>query len=345
MSYILEALKKSEQERKLGDSPDISSDHQLLQPRRDDRSIPMLILILLIIICLFCLAYFVAIPLVEKKNKNTISLSQKQKDQYHSIYQSVADTYKNSDDHSHGYDDSSNGYDTSAKVGSASDNNNISTTNSSTKNTTDQSEGNIDSLTTLLSESSKELANDIPNVSSEEGFEIIRPNKERRAAILKQIENEALANQELISDYQAWFDQDNEYVNERARSRLENSSDISKENSTANNSTNSKQNSNQQEVNNTLSTQNENKNDDWESYQDIASLNSNLKQQLPSIKVSTHIYSSAANFRKVTINGINLKQGQQVGNDLYLELITEEGVIFSFKGERFRMKALEAWDG
>ncbi len=61
-----------------------------------------------------------------------------------------------------------------------------------------------------------------------------------------------------------------------------------------------------------------------------------VQQEIPSISISFHVYSSKPKDRRVMINGEMVGQGEQLAPGLSLEEITPDGVIFGYKGYRFR---------
>jgi general secretion pathway protein B len=66
-------------------------------------------------------------------------------------------------------------------------------------------------------------------------------------------------------------------------------------------------------------------------------LPASLKNALPPIRITSHLYRG--NSRLVSINGRIMSGGVNMGDGLFLEEITPEGVIMSFRGQRFRLKA------
>jgi general secretion pathway protein B len=61
-----------------------------------------------------------------------------------------------------------------------------------------------------------------------------------------------------------------------------------------------------------------------------------LQQEIPNISIAFHVYSSKPKDRRVMINGEMVGQGEQLASGLSLEEITPDGVIFGYKGYRFR---------
>ena len=66
-------------------------------------------------------------------------------------------------------------------------------------------------------------------------------------------------------------------------------------------------------------------------------LPASLKNALPPIRMTSHLYRGDS--RLVSINGRIMSGGVNMGDGLFLEEITPEGVIMSFRGQRFRLKA------
>ncbi|MBA4373969.1 MAG: hypothetical protein C0402_14055 [Thermodesulfovibrio sp.] len=62
-----------------------------------------------------------------------------------------------------------------------------------------------------------------------------------------------------------------------------------------------------------------------------------LKKALPPIHITSHLYRG--NSRLVNINGRIMSEGVTMEDGLFLEKITPEGVILSFRGHRFRVRA------
>jgi hypothetical protein len=62
-----------------------------------------------------------------------------------------------------------------------------------------------------------------------------------------------------------------------------------------------------------------------------------LRNALPPVRITSHLYRG--NSRLVNINGRIMSQGVTMDDGLFLEEITQEGVILSFRGHRFRVRA------
>jgi general secretion pathway protein B len=70
----------------------------------------------------------------------------------------------------------------------------------------------------------------------------------------------------------------------------------------------------------------------------LENLPADLKDELPAIKIGVHLYSKDSEARRASINGRLMREGQQVGSGLYLEEITRQGVILSFRGRKFSVE-------
>ena len=73
---------------------------------------------------------------------------------------------------------------------------------------------------------------------------------------------------------------------------------------------------------------------------DFDELPPSLRKQLPSLKLTGHLYSLAhPKARKVILNGIALKEKQYLDDEMMVNEITPDGVILDFQGRLFRMGA------
>lgn len=75
----------------------------------------------------------------------------------------------------------------------------------------------------------------------------------------------------------------------------------------------------------------------------LEELPSGLRQQVPDMTFSSHMYSSMPRFRSVVINGTRVREGQAIGNNLQINEITETGVILSINGTPFQVDVLGKW--
>lgn len=70
----------------------------------------------------------------------------------------------------------------------------------------------------------------------------------------------------------------------------------------------------------------------------------NVRQHIPAMEFSAHIYSTNASRRSLMINGRFMEEGDSITNDLVLSEITSDGAIFNFQGYRFKASVLSGWD-
>ncbi len=63
-----------------------------------------------------------------------------------------------------------------------------------------------------------------------------------------------------------------------------------------------------------------------------------VRQGLPDMSISGHIYSNNPASRMININGQIIREGETLTAGIKVEEITVSGVIFSYQGFRFRMK-------
>lgn len=68
----------------------------------------------------------------------------------------------------------------------------------------------------------------------------------------------------------------------------------------------------------------------------MAELPLQIQQEIPAMTIPLHAYSSKPRDRLVSINDRMLKEGESLTPGLRLEQITPDGLIFSYKGYRFR---------
>ena len=61
-----------------------------------------------------------------------------------------------------------------------------------------------------------------------------------------------------------------------------------------------------------------------------------IREELPGMQISLHLYSTRPRNSFVSINGRMLQEGEDLAPGVRLEQITPEGMIFSYKGYRFR---------
>jgi general secretion pathway protein B len=73
-------------------------------------------------------------------------------------------------------------------------------------------------------------------------------------------------------------------------------------------------------------------------------LPANLKQHIPVMEFSAHVYSSNPLQRSIVINGRFLEEGDYLASDLFLSEITPKGAIFDFQGQLFHQGVVSAWN-
>jgi general secretion pathway protein B len=68
----------------------------------------------------------------------------------------------------------------------------------------------------------------------------------------------------------------------------------------------------------------------------LADLPINVQQEIPAMNVMFHAYSSDPAQRLVEVNGKPMHEGDALAAGLKLEKITQDGMVFSYKGYRFK---------
>ncbi len=76
---------------------------------------------------------------------------------------------------------------------------------------------------------------------------------------------------------------------------------------------------------------------------DFYNLPESIKQQLPTITVSAHVYSSNPLQRSIVINNKFIEEGEYVLDDLILHEITSNGAIFDYNGTLFSYSVVSSW--
>ena len=76
---------------------------------------------------------------------------------------------------------------------------------------------------------------------------------------------------------------------------------------------------------------------------DIDELPTNIRQQIPGMVFSAHVYSSDPMQRSLVINNRFMEEGHAINSDLTLIEITPNGAIFDFGGYRFSTGILSGW--
>lgn len=75
-----------------------------------------------------------------------------------------------------------------------------------------------------------------------------------------------------------------------------------------------------------------------EKIQNIDNIPTSVRQDIPKISISAHIYSNAPASRLVTIDGQVVREGDSITNELKLKEITPVGAVFSFRGHVFQIR-------
>ena len=68
-----------------------------------------------------------------------------------------------------------------------------------------------------------------------------------------------------------------------------------------------------------------------------------IKQQLPAIVISAHVYSTNPLQRSIVINNNFMEEGEYVIDELRLHEITPDGAIFDFRDTRFHHGVVSSW--
>lgn len=75
----------------------------------------------------------------------------------------------------------------------------------------------------------------------------------------------------------------------------------------------------------------------------LSELSDDLRQQVPDLEFSSHMYSSEPRFRSLIINGNRLKEGQFLDDDIRVLEITQQGVILAIGDQPFVVDVLGRW--
>ena len=81
---------------------------------------------------------------------------------------------------------------------------------------------------------------------------------------------------------------------------------------------------------------------DWMSVPHLLEMSRDFQRRIPSLTFNSHVYASNPASRSVMINSKYLKVGDRVSG-LKVDYITEDGVILSLNGERFRVGVVRDW--
>ena len=82
---------------------------------------------------------------------------------------------------------------------------------------------------------------------------------------------------------------------------------------------------------------------DSEDIIDFQELPESIKQQIPTITISAHVYSSNPLQRSIVINNNFMEEGEYILDDLVLHEITRDGAIFNYHGTLFNYGVVSGW--
>ncbi|PCI09083.1 MAG: hypothetical protein COB77_00925 [Gammaproteobacteria bacterium] len=68
-----------------------------------------------------------------------------------------------------------------------------------------------------------------------------------------------------------------------------------------------------------------------------------MQQQIPTITISAHIYSTNPLQRSIVINNKLLEEGDHIMDELSLHEITKDGAVFDFRQTRFYLAVVSGW--
>lgn len=77
---------------------------------------------------------------------------------------------------------------------------------------------------------------------------------------------------------------------------------------------------------------------------DLYDLPLSVRQHIPALEFSAHVYSTNPLQRSLVINGRFMEEGAQINNELVLTEITSDGAVFDFQGYRFSTSVLSGWN-
>jgi cytoskeletal protein RodZ len=83
--------------------------------------------------------------------------------------------------------------------------------------------------------------------------------------------------------------------------------------------------------------------DSSEAIIDFYELPESIKQQIPTIIISAHVYSSNPMQRSIVINNNFMEEGEYVLDDLVLHEITRDGAVFDYRGTLFNYGVVSGW--
>ncbi len=77
--------------------------------------------------------------------------------------------------------------------------------------------------------------------------------------------------------------------------------------------------------------------------EEVSELPDDVRNNLPAMTFSFHVYSANAQQRTIIINNRRMREGDEVAAGLLLQEITEDGVILLTAGHRLHISVLSGW--
>lgn len=77
--------------------------------------------------------------------------------------------------------------------------------------------------------------------------------------------------------------------------------------------------------------------------EEVSELPDDVRNNLPAMTFSFHVYSSNAQQRTIIINNRRVREGDEVSSGITLQAITEDGVILLSAGHRIHIGVLSGW--
>jgi general secretion pathway protein B len=77
--------------------------------------------------------------------------------------------------------------------------------------------------------------------------------------------------------------------------------------------------------------------------QEVDELPEEVRNNLPAMTFSFHVFSSSPQQRTIIINNRRMREGEEVNPGLVLQQITEDGVILLFERHRVHISVLSGW--
>lgn len=77
--------------------------------------------------------------------------------------------------------------------------------------------------------------------------------------------------------------------------------------------------------------------------QEISELPDNVRNNLPAMTFSFHVYSDNPEQRTIIINDRRIREGEEISRGLRLQSITQDGVILLFEQHRIHIGVLSDW--